>query len=79
MNLCYYKDIFGKPKTGIHKYRLFNLAIVDIIGTIIIAYIIAYYYNLSYKKTITIAFLLGIILHKIFCVKTTLNNIIFNE
>ena len=35
INLCVYKDIFGIPKKGFHKYRIFNIAIVDLLLTII--------------------------------------------
>ena len=37
---CKYKNILGEPGTGAHKYRFFNLAIVDILLTIISAYFI---------------------------------------
>ena len=43
MGLCKYKDIFGKPNEGVHKHRLFNIAIVDMSFTIIAAAIIAYF------------------------------------
>ena len=77
--LCEYKNIFGNIKEGIHSYRVFNLAIFDIIFTIIGSYII---YLILKKKVnyfiiLIIIFILGILLHKIFCVKTTINNIIF--
>jgi len=35
MTLCKYKNVLGKPKEGIHKYRIFNIAIVDTLVTII--------------------------------------------
>jgi len=34
MDLCKYKDIFGKPNTGAHKYRFLGVAIIDVILTI---------------------------------------------
>jgi len=37
--LCKYKDILGKPGEGIHSIRLFNVAIMDVLFTIIGAYI----------------------------------------
>jgi hypothetical protein len=74
---CKYKDIFGKVNSGIHKYRLFNIAIVDVIGTIIIGLLLAYFLKLNYAITILVLFLLGIILHRFFCVNTTINKIIF--
>jgi len=72
-------EIFGRPNEGVHSYRFFNLAIVDIIGTIIIAYIIALIFNWNPWITIIIAFILGIILHRLFCVNTTINKLIFGE
>ena len=47
--LCEYKNIFGNIKEGIHSYRVFNLAIFDIIFTIIGSYII---YLILKKKLI---------------------------
>ena len=34
IDLCKYKDILGKPGQGVHSYRIFNIAIVDVILTI---------------------------------------------
>lgn len=77
MSLCKYKDIFGKPGKGAHAYRIFNIAIVDVIFTLLGAYAVIKYFNTSPGWTIFGAFLLGVIAHKIFCVKTTLNSFIF--
>jgi hypothetical protein len=79
MNLCKFKNIFGEINKGIHKYRLFNLAIVDIIVTIIIAFLLNKFI-FNKKKFIVILillFLLGIIAHRVFCVKTTIDKILF--
>ena len=78
MSLCKYKDALGRPNKGIHKYRIFNIAIVDVIMTIIGAWIISWIFNFSFWITLLILFLLGIILHRIFCVKTTVDNILFS-
>ena len=77
MNLCKYKDALGKPNVGIHSYRIFNIAIVDVIMTFIGAFIISYFYNISFIKTSIFLFILGIILHRIFCVKTTIDKLLF--
>ena len=76
--LCEYKNIFGEPKKGVHKYRLLNVAIIDVIFTIIGAYII----NLVFPKykfieILLFLFIIGIILHYLFCVNTTINTILF--
>ena len=77
--LCKYKDIFGSPNTGLHKYRVFNIAIVDLSLTIILALLLSYLINYNFFIIFIILFLIGIILHKIFCVKTTLTKIIFKN
>ena len=79
MNLCKYKNILGVPGQGPHSYRIFNIAIVDVILTIIVAYIISYIYNISFMKTSIILFILGILLHRLFCVRTTIDKLLFNE
>ena len=79
MNLCKYKNIFGTPGQGVHSYRIFNIAIVDVIMTIIAAYIISYIYKFSFIKSCVILFILGIILHRLFCVRTTIDKLLFNK
>ena len=37
---CEYKDIFGKVGEGVHSYRIFNIAVVDVVSTIIMAYLL---------------------------------------
>jgi len=76
--LCQYKDILGKPGQGIHSYRIFNIAIVDVLLTIIGAYIIYLFFpKINYFIILILLFLLGIILHKIFCVRTTIDKYLF--
>lgn len=77
MSLCKYKTIFGEPAKGIHNIRIFNLAIVDVVGTIIVSYLIAKYYKFSVWYVMAISFLLGIILHRLFCVRTTIDKLLF--
>jgi fatty acid desaturase len=76
--LCKYKDALGKPKTGIHSYRIFNIAIADVIMTIIASLIISYFFKFNFWITLIILFLLGILLHRIFCVKTTVDKMLFS-
>ena len=75
--LCKYKDILGKPKEGLHKYRFFGVAVVDVILTIIVALIISYFFKVSFWITLIILFVLGIILHRLFCVRTTIDKALF--
>ena len=79
MNLCKYKDLLGVPNKGIHSYRLFNIAIADVIMTIIGAFILSYFLKISVWCILPLLFLLGIFLHRIFCVKTTIDKWLFSN
>jgi len=77
--LCPYKDILGKVGEGAHSYRVANIAIVDVIMTIIGAFVLHYFYpNYSVLSIAVVLFLLGIILHRLFCVRTTIDRLLFD-
>ena len=71
--------IFGEPGKGIHSYRLFGVAIVDVIMTIVAAAIISKMFSISFLVVLVILFILGIVLHRLFDVKTTIDTAIFGE
>lgn len=76
--LCQYKDIFGKPNTGAHSYRLLNIAIVDVLVTLLLAFVISYFNkqkNVMYIFFILV--LISVFIHKLFCVDTTLTKLVF--
>jgi len=75
--LCKYKDIFGKPGEGVHSYRIANIAIVDVILTVLAAYLISYATSSNFYIILLILFALGIILHRLFCVRTTIDKLLF--
>jgi len=79
MDLCKYSDVFGKPSEGIHSTRLFGLAIWDVIMTVIAGILISYCFNLSLLYTLIFLFILGIIFHRLFCVKTTVDKFLFEN
>ena len=70
-------DIFGQVNQGIHSYRLFGLAIVDVIMTIMGSYVISYVFRVSFLYTLCIVFIIGIILHRYFNVRTTIDKMLF--
>ena len=74
---CPYKNILGKLGEGVHSYRFANLAIVDVIMTIIAAFIISAVFAISFWKVLAVSFLLGIVLHRFFCVRTTVDKLLF--
>ena len=77
--LCKYKNALGIPGKGIHSYRICNLAIVDIIFTLLGARIlqILIFPENHYLLILTGLFLLSIVLHRMFCVKTTIDKLLF--
>ena len=77
MSLCKYRNMLGEVGKGIHSYRLFGVAIADVIMTIIGAYIISYFSGIPFLRTLIGLFILGIILHRIFCVRTTIDKLLF--
>ena len=72
MDLCKYKDIFGQPNKGVHSYRFLNIAIVDLIGTILISLLISRLIEKNIYVVFCILMLIGFILHVLFCVDTAL-------
>jgi hypothetical protein len=73
---CPYKDIFGIPGTGFHSQRFMGLALNDTLGTIVLAVLVTYFFNVSLWKSIIGMFLLGEILHYVFGVQTAFLNMI---
>lgn len=77
MSLCKYKDALGIPNQGLHSYRFLNLAIVDVIMTFLAAILLSYFFKISLLYTSIFLFSLGIILHRLFCVRTTIDKLLF--
>lgn len=77
--LCKYKDFFGQPGQGAHSLRIGNFAIVDIIGTLLVALFLSKKFNWNFYFVLIITFLIGIIAHRIFCVKTQLDTLLFSN
>jgi hypothetical protein len=77
---CAHKDIFGKPRQGVHKYRIpvLDIALVDTLLTVLVAAIVAKVLKVSFVLTFIVFILGGIVIHKIFCVDTRFNSVIFD-
>ena len=78
MDLCASKNIFGSPNEGIHKYRLFNIAVIDVLATIIVAFLTSMYCKYNFTYVLIVLFVLGIISHYIFCVDTQVNKLLYS-
>jgi hypothetical protein len=77
---CQYKNIFGKPNEGVHSSRFFNIAIIDVVATIVGAFLLHKLFP-KYKFIVILItlFIIGIIAHRLFCVRTTVDKLLFNE
>ena len=78
MSLCKYRDIFGKVGEGGHSLRFFNFAVVDTVLTFVAAYIINKYLKTNLLVVFIVLIILSIIIHRIFCVETTLTKMFFS-
>jgi len=77
MDLCKYKNALGVPKKGIHSYRFLGVAIADVLMTFAAALLISYFFKYSFLYTSAILFILGIVLHRLFCVRSTIDKLLF--
>jgi len=80
MDLCKYKDMFGKVGEGAHKYRIpiLDIALVDTVMTLVLGIFLAWFFRWSYWITIVLVFVAGILAHKMFCVKTRIDRFLFD-
>ena len=77
LNLCRYKDIFGRPREGAHAYRIFDIAVVDVVATIVVAYVCSRLFGVVFWKSLVALFIVGILSHRVFCVRTTVDKWVF--
>ena len=77
---CKYKDALGKPNEGLHSYRVFDIAVFDVLLTFLLAKFIQYYILEEYDFLLILisCFIVGILLHRVFCVKTTVDKLLFS-
>ena len=71
-----YKHALGIPGQGAHTHFL-GVAIGDVIMTIVGAYVFHFFTGYTLWKCIVGLFVLGIILHRLFAVRTTVDKLLF--
>lgn len=79
--LCKFKDSLGEPGKGVHSIRIFNIAVIDVLLTILLGFFIhkKFFPTKNIYVVILSMFVLGIIFHRLFCVKTTVDKILFGS
>lgn len=64
-----YSNIFGAPGTGIHSIRIFDIAVVDLLLTMILAYFVRL--DDKYIYSLAIWLVIGLVVHKLFDVRNS--------
>jgi hypothetical protein len=77
--LCKYRHVFGAEKTGFHSYRLFDVAIGDLVLTILFGILLAKWLNVNSLVMVLFLLVLGVVLHRLFCVNTRVNMLLFGK
>ena len=65
-----YKNIIGKPGTGLHKYKFKGTSYIDYFVTILGAFIMTYYTDIPLVLTTILLLSLGIVFHYLFGLET---------
>jgi len=77
LGLCKYKNAFGKPGEGLRKYRIFDIALYDTVVVIIIGLVFSWYTKYNVWLVLGVLFVSGIIVHRMFCVRTGIDKLLF--
>lgn len=79
MSLCKFRHIFGKEGEGVHAIRLLDIAVLDLFFTVLAACLISFFTGWHAITVLITLLILGILLHRVFCVNTTVNKAIFGD
>lgn len=79
MSLCPYRHALGVEGQGVHSLRFANIAVMDVLMTVLAAWGFAWFFSWNFGWTLFGLFLLGIVLHRMFCVRTTIDKLLFPQ
>ena len=77
LDLCKYKNLFGKTGEGLRKYRILDIAIYDTAVVILMGLVISYFTGYNIWLTLAVLFISGIIAHRMFCVRSGVDKLLF--
>jgi F0F1-type ATP synthase assembly protein I len=69
--------MFGKSGEGVHAYRIANIAVMDVMVTVIVAVVLSKIFMISFWKMLVGLLILGIVVHRQLCVRTTIDKWLF--
>lgn len=75
--LCQYKNLLGEPNTKLRKFRIFDISVIDVLVVLVVCYFISFYTKIPLWITLVVVFILGIIIHRAFCVRTRVDRWLF--
>lgn len=78
--LCAYKNILGEPNQGWRaKYRFLDVSYIDVLLVLAFCVILAWVTNYPLIFIIVVTFFVGIIAHRLFCVRTRVDRWLFSS
>lgn len=78
-HLCPYSNMFGEPKKGVHRHRIFGMATVDLALTLVFIVWFVWYTKIDWWKVTVGVFVAMVVFHWLFCVKTTINKALLGD
>ena len=77
-----YRNALGIPGQGAHSYRVANIAIVDVVLTVVAAALIKWTLDwlwrpVNFWYVLGGLFVAGVVLHRLFYVRTTVDRLLF--
>lgn len=77
--LCQYRDALGEPGKGVHAVRVGGIAVVDLLLTLLVGAGLAHVFGWRVELTWLALLGLGVFVHRLFCVNSTVNQWIFGR
>jgi hypothetical protein len=82
--LCKYSNALGEPGKGAHSLRVGGLAVVDLLGTAALTFLITRYALhrsevWMFVLVFVLLILVAVLIHEAFCVNTRLNAVLFER
>ena len=74
--LCRYASAGGSPGEGVHVHVL-GVAAFDVAGTLLAAWLLARAFRQPFWAWALGLFALGVLAHRLFCVRTTVDRLLF--
>jgi hypothetical protein len=71
------KNIIGIVNKGVHKYKIFNIAVFDVAATLISAKLLAILFNKNFIFILFNLLNLSIIVHRYKGIRTTVDRLLF--